>query len=217
MDLQVMVDNGEVIAYALAGVLALVGLGIIQLFRRRGDVKKARESVRLVTYSIAEPRVGAVAVRGTYREKPQPHIDHEGGQRIEIEGTPDVQRGTRGRWRAGTRTYELKDGDATYAIGVMAKAGTSGTEWTMRASPGESGVQLYAVKPRPAPPPLWPWRAPLILAICGGIAFGALYGIGTVLAGTPGCDDTAVMKLQIASALPQVREDALAKLASCHK
>ena len=214
MDL--VVDHGEVIAYALAGVLALVGLGIIQLFRRRGDVKKAREAVRLVTYSIAEPRVGAVAVRATYRAEPE-HLEHAGGQRIQIEGAPDVQRGTRGRWRAGTRTYELKDRDETYAIGVMSKLGTSGTEWTMRASPGESGVQLFAAKPRPAPRPLFPWRAPLILAICGGIAFAALYGVGTVLVDARDCDETTVMKLQIASALPLVREDALAKLAGCHK
>ncbi|HTL37740.1 MAG TPA: hypothetical protein VL326_31630 [Kofleriaceae bacterium] len=217
MDLQVVVDNGEVIAYALAGVVALIGLGIVQLFRRRGDVKKAREAVRLVTWSLAEPRVGPVAVRGRYRPSPELHLVHESGHSIYIDGTPDVVRGTRGRWRSGVRTYELRDGDLAYAIGVMSKRGTSGTEWTMVHSPGESGVQLYAEKPRPVPKPLFPWRALVFLAICGGIGYGALYGAGTVLVDTRECDDSSITKLQIASGLPMVREDALGKLASCHK
>lgn len=217
MDYALLVDQGEIISYALAAVLALVMLGVIQLRRRSSDVKKAREAVRLVTYSIAEPRVGPVAVQGTYHDKPEPRIDRD-GHRIFIEGAPDVQRGTRATWRGGSRTYALRDGDRAIAIGVMAKRAESGTEWTMVASPNEAGVQLYAAEPRPAPPPLFPLRALVFLAICGSIAFFGLYGIGTKVMDVGGsCDESAVTRLQIASALPLVRADALDALDRCHK
>src|ERR1051325_10269399 len=81
MDPTLLVDNGEVISYAAAGVLALIGLGIIQIFRRRGDVKKAREAVRLVTYSLSAPRPGPVAVKGVWHGGDEPHIDCGGGNR----------------------------------------------------------------------------------------------------------------------------------------
>lgn len=217
MDLELLVANGEVIAYALTGVLAIIVLLVVQLFRRRADVKKARESVRLVTYSIAEPRIGPIAVRGRYRDKPDPRIDH-GDHRIYIQGVPDVQRGTRAHWKAGARTYMLREGDSTIAIGVMSKRGESGNEWTIVASPGESGVQLYAAEPRPAPPPLFPWRVLIFMAICGSISFFGLYGVGTVVVDAPrDCSEATVARLQVASALPLVRDEALARLERCHK
>ena len=217
MDYQLLVDHGEVISYALTGLLALLMLGVIQLRRRSRDVKKAREAVRLVKYSLAEPRVGPVAVQGTYHDKPEPRIDRD-GHRILIDGAPDVQRGTRATWKGGARTYGLREGDRAIAIGVMSKRGESGNEWTMKASPNEAGVQLYAAEPRPAPPPLFPWRALVFLAVCGAISFGGLYGIGTqVMNVGASCDEAAVTRLQIASALPLVRADALDALARCRK
>jgi len=84
-------------------------------------------------------------------------------------------------------------------------------------SRGEAGIQLFAREPRPAPRPLWPWRAPLILAVCGGIAFGGLYQIGTLVVDTHDCTEGAQSQLQLASALPLVRDEALAKLARCRK
>jgi hypothetical protein len=217
MDYALLVDNGEIISYALSGLLALLMLGVIQLRRRSRDVRKAREAVRLTTWSLAEPRVGPVAVQGTYHDKPEPRIDRD-GHRIFIEGTPDVQAGTRATWKAGVRTYALRDGDRTNAIGVMAKKGESGNEWTMKASPNEAGVQLYAAEPKPAPPPLFPWRALVFFAICGAISFLGLYGIGTqVMNVGASCDESAVTRLQIASAMPLVRPDALAALARCRK
>ena len=212
MDRKLLVDNGEAIAYALTGVLAVVGLIIVQIVRRKRDVKKAREAVRLVAYSIAAPRPGPVAVKGIWRGDQR--IDC-GGQQVFLEGTPDVQRGTSARWSRGVRTYAVRAGEPVIAIGVMTKRGEY--EWSFAASPGETGVQVFAETPRPAPPPLWPWRAPLVLAIAGAIAFAGLYGAGTLVVDVPhDCSDTTVLRLQISSALPLVRDTALAGLARCH-
>jgi hypothetical protein len=212
MDAQTLTDNGELIGYLLPAVLALLGLVVVQLVRRRRDVKKAREAVRLVALSVAEPRPGPIAVKGTW------HAGEirAGAHQIAVAGEPEVQRGTRGRWKAGARTYTLAEGDPVIAIGVMAKHDE--LHWSITASPGESGVQLYAVTPRPAPRPLFPWRAPIIFAVCGAIAFGGLYGLGTVLVDVPrDCSDTTVLRLQVAGALPLVRTDAMTALARCHK
>ncbi|MGE5182683.1 MAG: hypothetical protein ACM31C_11500 [Acidobacteriota bacterium] len=215
MDPKLLVDNGDVISYALAGVLAVVGLVVVQLVRRRRDLRKARDAVRLVTYSIAEPRPGPVAVKEVWRAGGEPRIEC-GGERVFIEGEPDVQRGTRARWARGVRTYAVREGEAVIAIGVMAKRGDH--EWSFAASPGEAGVQMFAVTPRPAPAPLLPWRAPLVLAITGAVAFLGLYGAGTLVVDVPhDCSDTSVLRLQISSALPLVRDEALAALARCHK
>src|SRR5258708_2050304 len=65
-----LVQYGDVIAYALVGALALIGLGVIQLLRRRRDVKRARIAVRLASYSISEPRQGPIAVSGSYWQNP---------------------------------------------------------------------------------------------------------------------------------------------------
>src|SRR5439155_1517102 len=111
----------------------------------------------------------------------------------------DVVRGTRARWKTGTRTYSVRDGDAVIAIGVMSKTADG---WRLVASPGEAGAQVFARTPRPAPPPLWPWRAPLILAVSAGLGFGALYGAGVLLLDTPPCAEHSVLRFQIASALP---------------
>ena len=73
----------------------------------------------------------------------------------------------------------------------------------------------YATKPRPAPPPLFAWRALLWIIVCGGIAFGGLYELGTVLVDTRDCDDAAVLRLQISAALPLVRDEALTRLGRC--
>ena len=143
------------------------------------------------------------------------HIDC-GGERVTIDGACDIQRGTKGRWKAGVRTYSLREGDEVYAIGVMTKRGDR--EWSIVASPGEDGVQVYAATPRPVPKPLWPWRAPFIVATCGAIAFFALYEVGTQLVAAPAeCDASAEERLEISSALPLVRDDALAALARCKR
>src|SRR5688572_6244626 len=63
-----LIQYGDVIGYAILGLIALIALGVIQLIRRRRDLERARTAVRLVTYSICEPRQGPVAVTGTYRE-----------------------------------------------------------------------------------------------------------------------------------------------------
>ncbi|HEX5062981.1 MAG TPA: hypothetical protein VFV99_26585 [Kofleriaceae bacterium] len=205
------VQYGDVIGYAVVGVIALIALGVIQLFRRRGDLKRARTAVRLVTYSICEPRQGPVAISGTYRETQSESWIECRGQRVSLEGGVDVVAGTRAQWRNGTRTYRLRSGDEVYAIGVMTRL--QGSNWKIVPSPEETGVQLYAATPRPAPAPLWPWRAPLILAITGGIAFFGLYKTGEMLVDKPVCGER--MQLQIAAAMPLVREDALAKLRQC--
>jgi hypothetical protein len=206
-----LVRYGDVIGYAVVGVIALIALGVIQLIRRRRDVGRARVAVRLVTYSICEPRQGPVAVTGTYHESPRERWIDCRGQRVSLEGGIDVVRGTRASWQRGTRTYALRDGDSVYAIGVMSRI--QGSEWRLVPSPEEAGVQLYAVTPAPAPAPLWPWRAPLILALAGGIAFFGLSKVGEVLVDKPACVDP--LRLQIAAALPLVRDDALAKLRQC--
>jgi hypothetical protein len=211
-----LIEYGEIIGYALAGVIGLVGLLIIQLLRRRSDLKKARVAVRLASYSIVAPRPGPIAVKGVFHQTADERWLSCHGQRVELSGAIEVVRGTRARWQGGTRMYSLKEGEDTIAIGVMSRAGDGG--WRLVSSPGEAGIQLYAAEPRPAPAPLFPWRAPLILAVCGGLGFGALYGAGTFLVDVPradACSETSVQRLQFASALPLVRADALDKLAHC--
>jgi len=215
VDLELLVEQGEVIGYALIGVLALLGFTVIHLLRRRGDLKRARMAVHLASLSINEPRPGPIAVTGSYHEATTQRWLECNGQRVAIDGGIDVVRGTRARWRDGARTYTVGTGDTVIAIGVMSKVG--GGSWRLVASPGESGVQLFAAKPRAAPPPLFPWRAPLFLVLCGGIAFGALYGTGSALVDVgPGpCTDTARLRLQIAAALPLAHDAALDRLARC--
>ena len=209
---ELLVQHGEVIGYVLAGVLAFIGLGLIQIFRRRGDAKKAKIAVRLVTYSLAAPRVGPVAISGTYRDANGEQWIDCNGERVGLKGNVEIVRGTRAKWKSGTRTYALRDRDSVYAIGVMSKS-VDGWPWRLAPS-GEGSVELYAVAPKPAPPPLLPWRAPMILAVCGAISFFGLAGLGGVLAdaGKSSCDE---LVLSIASAMPQAREDALANLARC--
>jgi hypothetical protein len=215
-----LLQYGEAIGYAAIGVLALIALGIIQLLRRRGDVKRARIAVRLVTYSISEPRQGPIAVTGVYRESQSERWMECKGQRVALEGPVEVVRGTRGRWQRGVRTYTVRDGEVVIALGIMSRAGAVSAGWRLVASPGEDGIQLYAAEPAPAPPPLFPWRAPLILAVCGAVAFGALYQTGKLLVDVPrgsdGCEETAQLRLQIGAAIPLVREEALRRLAMCH-
>jgi hypothetical protein len=212
-----LVQYGEVIGYAAAGVLGLIGLVIVQLLRRRSDVKKARIAVRLVTYSISEPRVGPIAVTGTYRQASS-ELECKSHRVAIAPDQMEVVRGTRARWQRGVRAYGVRDGDVVIAVGVMSR-GDSTTRWNLAASPGESGVQVYAVEPAPAPAPLFPWRAPLILIVCGGIAFGALYQTGKFLVEVPrgadGCSESSKLRLQIGAATPLVREEALRRLASC--
>ncbi len=204
-----LVQNGVAIAYGLVGALALIGLLVVQLFRRRGDVKKAREAYRLASLSVNPLRAGPIAVTGTYRATSN-ELECS-GQRVALDGELQVVAGTRARWKAGARTYMLRDRDPVIAIGVMSK---QGADWHLAASPAEPGVQLFAAKPRPAPRPLLPWRAPLILAVCGGVAFGALYGVGSYLVDTHCTADTR-WRLEVSAALPLVRDRALAELARC--
>lgn len=211
MVVEYLVQYGDVIGYAAVGIFALLALGVIQLIRRRRDLERARIAVRLVTYSICEPRQGPVAVTGTYHESQSERWIQCKLQRVTLEGGVEVVRGTRAQWKGGTRTYAVRDGDVVIAIGVMSRI--EGPTWRLVPSPDEAGVQVYAVTPSPAPAPLWPWRAPLILALAGGIAFFTLYKVGEVLVDKPACDDP--LKLQIAAAMPLVREDALAKLKQC--
>lgn len=206
-----LIQYGDVIGYAVVGLFALIVLGIVQLIRRRRDLERARVAVRLVTYSICEPRQGPVAVTGTYRESLSDRWIECKAQRVSLEGGVDVVRGTRARWQRGTRAYSLRDGDIVIAIGVMSRM--DGSTWRLVPSPEESGVQLYAVTPTSAPAPLWPWRAPLVLAMAGGLAFFGLYKLGEVLVDKPACADA--LRLQIAAAMPLVRDDALAKLRQC--
>ncbi|HEY5946113.1 MAG TPA: hypothetical protein VIV40_11510, partial [Kofleriaceae bacterium] len=213
-----LVQYGEVIGYAAVGVFALISLGIIQLMRRRADAKKARIAVRLASYSISEPRQGPIAVTGTHHQTQSERWLECKGQRVTLDGPVEVVRGTRARWQRGERTYTVKDGDVAIAIGIMSRR-SDGPGWRLVSSPGENGIQLFAVQPTPAPPPLWPWRAPLILAVCGGIAFFGLYQLGTFLVDVPrdktSCSESSRLRLQIATALPLVREDALGRLQSC--
>lgn len=211
MVVEYLVQYGDVIGYAAVGIFALLALGVIQLIRRRRDLERARIAVRLVTYSICEPRQGPVAVTGTYHESQSERWIQCKLQRVTLEGGVEVVRGTRAQWQGGARTYAVRDGDVVIAIGVMSRI--EGPTWRLVPSPDEAGVQVYAVTPSPAPAPLWPWRAPLILALTGGIAFFTLYKVGELLVDKPACDDP--LKLQIAAAMPLVREDALAKLKQC--
>src|SRR5829696_7095085 len=64
--MELLVEYGEIVGYALAGVIALIGLGIVQLIRRRRDVKRARLAVRLASNSLSDPRPGGIAIKGTY-------------------------------------------------------------------------------------------------------------------------------------------------------
>ena len=206
-----LIQYGDVIGYAVVGTVALIALGIVQLIRRRRDLKRARIAVRLVMYSICEPRQGPVAVTGTYRESQSERWIECKAQRVSVEGGVDVVRGSRARWQRGTRTYALRDGDVVIAIGVMSRI--QGPTWRLVSSPDEAGVQLFSVSPIPAPAPLWPWRAPLVLAMAGGLAFFALSKVGEVLVDGPSCAEP--LRLQVAAAMPLVRDDALAKLRQC--
>jgi hypothetical protein len=211
-----LIDNGAVIAWALVGLVALLGLGFIQLLRRRSDLKRARIAVRLASYSITKPRLGPIAIAGRIRDRT---IDCT-GQLVALDGTLDIVCGSRARWRQGTRRYTVRDGDEVYAIGIMSKGDDDG--WRLKASAGESGVQVFAVKPTAAPKPLLPWRAPLILAVWGAIGYFGLYGIGTLLLDVPAasaCLDNSRLRFELATALPEVRDEALARyraLDSCH-
>lgn len=206
-----LIQYGDVIGYAVVGLIAFAVLGIVHVIRRRRDLERARTAVRLVTYSICEPRQGPVAVTGTYHETQGECWIECKAQHVSLEGGIEVVRGTRAQWRSGTRTYALRDGDVVIAIGVMSRV--QGPTWRLVPSPDEAGVQLYAVTPAPAPPPLWPWRAPLVLAMAGGLAFFGLFKVGEVLVDRPACADS--LRLQIAAAMPLVRDDALAKLRQC--
>jgi hypothetical protein len=215
-----LVENGAAIAWGVVGVLAFVGLGLIQLLRRRSDVKRARVAVRLASYSISQPRLGPIAVQGSYRESTTDRWMECNGQRVTFDGQREVVRGTRARWQRGTRTYSVRSGDEVIAIGVMSKPGAA---WQLAAPQGESGVQIFAVKPRPAPAPLLPVRAPLFFAVCGAMAYVGLYGLGTALVDIPATDtclDSSLLRLEIAAALPVVRDEALIRYRSaltCHR
>jgi hypothetical protein len=187
--------------------------------RRRSDVKKARIAVRLVTYSISEPRPGPIAVTGTYHQSASEVWLQCKGHRVDIPLEQiEVVRGTRGRWIRGARTYSVQHGDVVIALGLMSRGGNP-TAWHLAPSPGEDGVQVYAVDPAPAPPPLFPWRAPLIFAICGGIAFFGLYQLGALLIDLPrgaeGCAESSKLRLRIGAATPLVRDEALRRLTTC--
>ena len=211
----ILIEYGEVVGYAVIFLFALGGLGIVQMFRRRGDVKKARLAVRLVSHSLAEPRVGPVAVTGTWHEEKGDRWLQCWGQRVTLDGPVEVVRGTSARWKGGTRTYAVSDGDTVITIGVMSKLGDG--SWKQVASPGEAGVQLYASHPNPAPPPLFPWRAPLILLIWGGIWFGVFYAVGMQLIDVPprpadaACSQEDLMRFGAASAVPLLRDEVLAR------
>lgn len=218
--LEYLVQYGEVIGYAAVGVIALATLGIIQLMRRRADIKRARIAVRLASYSISEPRQGPVAVTGSFRQSQDERWVECKNQRVVLDGPVEVQRGTSARWQRGVRTYGVRDGDVVIAVGVMSRApGGVAAGWRLVSPPGEAGIQVIAVQPVAAPPPLWPWRAPLILIVVGGIAFFGLYQTGALLVDVPrdngGCTDSAKLRLQIAAALPLVRDDALTRLDRC--
>jgi hypothetical protein len=218
---ELLVANGEVIGYVLVGVLALIGLGIIQLLRRRRDVKKPRLAARLASHSISELRQGPIAVTGTFRESKTERWLECRGQRVALDPALDVVSGTSARWERSVRTYKVSDGDIVIAIGVMSRRpGESGgaAGWQLAPSPEETGVQLFATDPSPAPPPLWPYRAPLILAACGALAYFGLAGAGTLLLDVPrdgACTETSLIRLEIASALPERRAEALRKLEGC--
>jgi len=221
----VLIEYGDVVGYVVIALFAFLGLGLVQLFRRRGDVKKARVAVRLVSHSIAEPRVGPVAVTGTYHESEGERWLQCWGQRVVLDGPVEVMRGTSARWKGGQRAYAVADGDTVITIGVMSKR--SDGSWKQVASPEEPGVLLYASQPNPAPPPLLPWRAPLILLIWGAIFYGAFYGVGTVLIDMPpaaadaACSQENLLRLGAASAAPIIRDQALARykteVARCKK
>ncbi len=224
MDPEVLIENGEVIGYALVGAIALIGLVIVQLVRRSGDVKRARAATHLASLSLSDPRPGPIAVTGALHETPTERWLDCGGQRIVLEGELNVVTGTRARWRNGTRTYTVRERDTIIAIGRMSKSEAGG--WRLIRSAGEdgeAGILVYATKPRPAPRPLFPWRAPLYFVICGGLGFGALYGIGTVLVDVPRsldakpCSEDARFRFELATAIPVVREQALIELAHCDK
>jgi hypothetical protein len=216
VDTQILIEQGEVIGYAAVGAIALIGFVVVHLFRRRGDRKKAMTAVRLASLSLNDPRPGPAAIRGTYRRD----TIECGGQQVTPEGTIEIVRGSKARWSRGVRTYSLGDGETVIAIGVMTKKGAG---WSLAASPGESGVLLYAEKPVAAPPPLFPFRALLFLAITGSIGFFGLYGVGTLLLDVPRgsdidpCRESAITRFELATAVPQlgIRDQALDELARC--
>jgi hypothetical protein len=213
-----LVQYGEIVGYAAPGLIALLGLLIVQIVRRRRDLTKARIAVRLASYSISTPRTGPIAVKGPYHQTADERWISSNGQRVALASDVEIVRGTRGRWRGGTRNYTVQNGDEVIAIGIMSKASDGG--WKLVTSPGEAGIQILATQPRAAPAPLFPWRAPLILAVWYAIGFFGLYGAGTLVVDVPradACSDSSQLRLQIAAALPQVRDEALTKLASCRK
>src|SRR5260221_12121061 len=122
-----LIDNGAVIAWALVGVIGVLGLGFIQLLRRRGDVKEARIAVRLARYSISKPRLGPIAIEGRYRDG----MIACNGQPVALDGTLDIVRGSRARWKHGTRRYAVRDGDDVIALGIMTKGDDDG--WRLKA------------------------------------------------------------------------------------
>jgi len=222
VDTQILIEQGEVIGYAVVGAITLIGFAIIHLFRRRGDRKAAMTAVRLAGLSINEPRQGPVAVSGIYRESATDRSIDCNGQRVTFNGNVEIAAGTKGKWRGGVRTYSLKNSDPVYAIGVMSQ-GKPGAGWLIAPSPMESGVLVYATKPAAVPKPLFPFRAFLFLGITGSIAFFGLYGIGTFLldvqrgSDIDSCRESAITRFELATAVPQfgVRDQALEQLAKC--
>jgi hypothetical protein len=211
---ELLVEQGEVIGAAGVGVIALIGLLIVQLIRRRRDVKRARVAVRLASYSINPPRPGPIAVAGTWHQSDSERWLACSGQRVALDGDVEIVSGTAARWKSGTRTYKVRNGDAIIAIGVMsprAEGDHTNADWRLVASPGESGIQIFAKTPRPAPPPLFPWRAPLILAVFAAGGYFGLYEVGTMLVDVPrnGICAEDVLRFEVASALPGVRAQAL--------
>ena len=223
MDTELLVQYGETIGYALVGALGLIGLLVIYALRRRGDLKRAQQAVRFASLSLNVPRIGPTAISATYRKTPSEQWLESSTGKVALDDAIEVMVGTSARWRRGVRTYVLNDGDEVVAIGVMSKATSPPSTWRLSPSTGEPGVKLLATKPMAAPAPMWPWRAPFYLALCGGLAFGALYGVGTILVDVPRgsdikpCNESAVLRFQISAAVPIIRDQALDELAKCPK
>ncbi|MEO8705259.1 MAG: hypothetical protein ABI867_34775 [Kofleriaceae bacterium] len=222
-NLPFLIEHGAVIAKVAVATIAVCGLAAFQLVRRHRDRRQARRDADRLSLSVDEPRLGPIAVVGRFCETDRSLT--VSGARVALDGEIIIIRGSRARWTRGTRTYSIHDGDQIIAVGDMTNRADasdpgyreSGGGWRLAPSPHDLGIPVCATRPPTAPPPLWPLRGVLALALSGAVGYLTLAMIGSQLVGIdpvsqPPYREPAMGNLTIAAALPGSRERAVRQL-----